>query len=100
MPAPLDWFDPDLLFAVHSIIGHKACKLGKKRIFSYLVHWAGFDKSHDTWHSREARYEHVQNFIETYDLAHGLGASTIQPPPQCTGKSSGRHRQKPAKLRD
>ena len=100
MPAPLDWLDPYPLFAVDSIIGHQACKMGKKRSFTYLVYQAGSDKSYDTWHPREALYEHVQNLIETYDLKHGLGASTIQPPPQCTGKSSGRHRQKPAKLRD
>lgn len=99
MPAPLDWLDPDPLFAVHSIVDHQACKLGKKRSFTYLVHWAGFDKSHDSWHPREALYEHVQNLIETYDLTHGLGASSI-PPPSIAGKTSGRQRQKPAKLRD
>ena len=100
MPAPLDWLDPDPLFAVHSIIGHKACKLGKKRSFSYLVHWAGFDKSHDSWHPREALYEHVQNLIESYDLTNGLGASSIQPPPPFASISSGRQKQKPAKPRD
>ena len=99
MPAPLDWLDPDPLFAVHSIVGHQACKLGKKKSFTYLVHWAGFDKSHDSWHPREALYEHVQNLIETYDLANGQGAVSIPPPP-IAGKVSGRSRQKPAKLRD
>ena len=68
------------------------------------MRWAGFDKYHNSWHPREALYEHVQNLIETYDLANGLGASSIQPPPPppppIAGKSSGRQRQKPAKLRD
>ena len=54
VPQPLDWLEGVPTFEVEAILGHRFEKARKKKpSLQYLIRWAGFDESHDSWEPEE-----------------------------------------------
>jgi hypothetical protein len=46
---PVSWLDDEPIYEVEAILDHKDVKSGKKVIRRFLIKWAGFDHSHNSW---------------------------------------------------
>ena len=46
---PVSWLEDEPIYEVEAVLDHKDVKSGKKVIRRFLIKWAGFDHSHNSW---------------------------------------------------
>lgn len=68
IPQPLDWLEGDPTFEAESILGHRFVKNGRKITLNYLIKWAGFDESHNSWELADV--EHDAELVSQYKKLH------------------------------
>lgn len=57
-------------FEVDSIIGHKLVKMRSGKEMQFLIHWKGYDETHDSWERKENL--HCPAILKKYLKLHDL----------------------------
>ena len=76
IPQPLDWLEGNPEFFIDHIVAHRLLKSGKKTKVEYLVRWAGFDDSHDSYEPRGITPPGQHNIFDDYDDVHNINHIT------------------------
>ena len=70
IPQPLDWLQGEPTFVVAKILAHRFVKERHKSKLQYLVQWAGFDESHNSW--EPANLDNCAELILEYTSLHPI----------------------------
>ena len=73
---PLDWLEGDPEFFIDHIVSHRVFKVKKKLMIHYLIHWHGFDSSHESHEPRETVPTGQTDIFNAYDLSNDLNVSS------------------------
>jgi hypothetical protein len=66
---PVSWLEDEPLYEVEKILKHTDVKTGRKVIRRFLIKWAGYDASHNSW-ERETNLVSCDEVLAEYWISY------------------------------